>query len=255
MSDARTARKIAMLQNTLDTNADVLSPAQIDSLKATIASLKATGEAFPGATAARLGMVTARIADSYPVPVTPADVQTPVLAAATMPAPAPPAAPVAAPAPAPADDWLATARPTAASLTAGRAKFDARSADGKVFTFEIAKPDRFKGEYFASVFHVEQGKFLYVAMMNGDGKLRFTKGSKFTDSDLQARVLSWALGKVFSGAAIPPGYSIVERDASPAPARTGYRGYNRRRANPYARSGAAALRRAAVTARNMGVGA
>jgi hypothetical protein len=239
MSDARTARKIAMIENTLATNADVLSPAQIDSLKATIANLKATGEAFPGATAARLGNLTARIPAPAVIDVVP-------VSAVTMPVPAATLPPVTSPALAPTPVAPALPRPTAASLTAGKARFDAMSADGKVFTFEVSKPDRFKGEFFASVYSSDAGKFLYVAMMNGaTGALRFTGGSKVTADDVKAKVLVWALGKVYSGAALPAGYSIVERTVDRTPAKRV--GYGRR--NYAVRSGAAAIRRAAVQAR------
>lgn len=233
MTDAKTAAKIALLETTLSTNADVLSAAQVESLKATIANLKATGEAFPGANAARMAAKakpvtprTAIVRAAAALPILEATVSgdtmraTPVFVntAVNTLDPGPATKPVA----------TVGTMPTLASLLTG-GKFDASSPAGKVFTFEIAKPDRFRGEYFASVFNAEQNRFLYVGMMKADGTFRFTTGSKLTDADVETKVLRWALGKIVSGGPVPNGYTITARTTSPKTPTPRRRGWSGRR--------------------------
>lgn len=189
MTTATKTARIQMIENTLATQADCLSPGQIDGLKMTLATLRAT--------------LAGEVIDMTPITKTKA-------AAAD-------------------DPRLKTELPEAGGVAqfegdtrqpfvltrdfvqAGKAIFTFSSPKGSRYTFKVERPDNFRGEFFASVMKGSdnEASYAYVGMMSKDSlNLRFTKGSKFGAGTVEAKVIAFALDIVAGRKAMPEGYEL-----------------------------------------------
>lgn len=97
-------------------------------------------------------------------------------------------------------------------LTAGKATFTlSKLATGERFTYEIAKPENFHGDFFASVMKGSDNEtdYRYIAMMSQvELRLRFTKGSKFAVDSKEARGLQFVLDVVAGRKVLPAGFEL-----------------------------------------------
>jgi hypothetical protein len=97
-------------------------------------------------------------------------------------------------------------------LTAGKATFTiSKVATGERFTYEIAKPENFHGDFFASVMKGSDNEsdYSYIGMMSqAELRLRFTKGSKFAPETKEARGLQFVLDVVAGRKVLPAGFEL-----------------------------------------------
>jgi hypothetical protein len=97
-------------------------------------------------------------------------------------------------------------------LTAGKATFTlSKLATGERFTYEIAKPENFHGDFFASVMKGSDNEsdYRYIAMMSeATLALRFTKGSRFAVDSKEARGLQFVLDVVAGRKVLPAGFEL-----------------------------------------------
>jgi len=189
----RTERKIKTIETTLANDADVLSVAQVASLNATLAMLRAT---LSGATPMPSAMDRARMDAAKANAAVVRESEAPVMEAEVVKS----------------EVVTTTAKLTVLPefVMAGKAIFTVSNPEGKRYTFKVEKPDRYRGEYFASVMtgSDNEASYSYVAMMSEAGNLRTTRGSKMPETDVRFKVLKWALDVVFGRRKAPDGYAI-----------------------------------------------
>jgi hypothetical protein len=217
MNAAAIARKITMLETTISTSADVMSPeaiAKLKTLRDSLVSMQSgtvTIDAARGAAAHLDGMIASEPGTHGRTALElTAEVLREAVAVATE------VEPVAVPV---VDVTVTTSEPATADplsrefITAGRAIFTISNGRGERFTFKVTKPeDRFRGEYFASVMKGSDNEsdYKYCGMMSGERfTLRATKGSKFGADTKEFKVLAFALDVIAGRRALPAGYELL----------------------------------------------
>jgi len=104
-------------------------------------------------------------------------------------------------------------RPDPGHLQAGRFVFTVDNGRGRRLTFRIARPRRaVRDILFASVRTdtADAWPWAYVGVYEpADGTVRLTGGSRFAATDLEVRVLAFALRVIHGRQALPAGYALL----------------------------------------------
>lgn len=102
-------------------------------------------------------------------------------------------------------------------ILGGKAIFTVSNPTGERYTFKVNRKDAVPGSpygdqptYFVKLLTgPDNGSdYTYLGILTPGGLVKLTRASKFSDTTKPVLVIRWAVGIVFSGQALPPGYKL-----------------------------------------------